>query len=1145
MNWTKPQLEAIQSPIGLILVNAGAGSGKTSVLTERVVQRLLEGKKLSQLLVVTFTRKAAIEMKERVRNRINELADEHPQLLEQLALLDSASISTIDGFANQIVSQFGHLKGLPSQTSIIDQVMLKQQKYRILDELIQEWFASEHPGFLDYVSTFTIRNEKTIRDQILDLDEIFRQYNGELTLFTNLDKDYHSDEYKASMKSLYEALLHVDAQRIVVVIESLSSVTNLEPYSEYVEKVVEFYRGLESCSSFVEFQHFFSERAPTLSKPKWLKNLDITDDIEYQDFQSMYVDSIISEAELNEVNAYISLLKFRKNKLDYSIKLLKARLDKSWESILQEYDAILKYQTVLVELTIIFYERVNEWFATEGLMDYQTMANTALDLVRSSPDVTEELQSRYVEIYVDEYQDTSYFQDRLITLISRENLFCVGDIKQSIYRFRNANPALFLNKQRDFESHPNGKIIQMNDNFRSHPMVIDHVNRFFSLVMKPDLGGVLYDQSQALRASNPIYQKGDLNPAQRGLVFLIPTIPEESQPSIIEEPSFDDADYDDNYGDYGYEESLPLEEDYQPGNGVESFEFMIDWEADCLLIIQDIKAKLDQGFLIHDGPHVRPVKYDDFVILMDRRRLFKQMQILFDYHNVPAYFHYTEPFIQTHDILAVKNLIRLVYGLQEQSYFIKTFRHNYASVARSFLVDITDEEIHVFLSQLKTRPTNNIDQVLELAPDKSSDLLTKAKHLANQLNERSLYENILAIFEDFDVFERTLRLYDTERVEKRLLFMLEKARNFNDIDMQIDDFVDYFDFVVSQERMDLDLEFTETSQLQTGKVNIMTMHASKGLEFPIVYYPNLEMNFPIFNSKSVKFSLETGLVSPGFDDGIVYPITSELYSAEQIKDESSERLRLLYVALTRAKEVGVVFLDKVAPESNMLPGPNSQKRYYMNLASFFAELDLLKAFGNLTFLGLEEEYFENYKMPRPQEEYTYPMDTPVLRYHSRDLPTPTPLRARTSSKAIATLLTKEQLSAVDFGDYMHNLFGVIDYHQPIQPQLDRLSLSDQEQRYITQFVESPLMKDLSSATIYHEYRFYQETEMGPINGIIDLLVVWPTHAWIIDFKLKNIETPEYVQQVQIYMNYIQQLLDIKVEGYLYSIITSQTKNIVL
>jgi ATP-dependent helicase/nuclease subunit A len=205
MKWTSPQLEAIQSPIGLILVNAGAGSGKTSVLTERVVQRLLEGAKLSQLLVVTFTRKAALEMRERLRTRITDLSNEHPQLLEQLALLDSASISTIDGFTSQIVSQFGHLKGLPSQTSIIDQVMLKQQKHRILDELMEEWFASEHPGFIEYVRTFTIRNADPIKEQILDLDELFRQFNGDLSLFTNLEEQYHSDEYKASMKLKYEA----------------------------------------------------------------------------------------------------------------------------------------------------------------------------------------------------------------------------------------------------------------------------------------------------------------------------------------------------------------------------------------------------------------------------------------------------------------------------------------------------------------------------------------------------------------------------------------------------------------------------------------------------------------------------------------------------------------------------------------------------------------------------------------------------------------------------------------------------------------------------------------------------------------------------------------------------------------------------
>jgi ATP-dependent exoDNAse (exonuclease V) beta subunit len=937
--------------------------------------------------------------------------------------------------------------------------------------------------------------------------------------------------------------LRNDAQKILDAVVLLSTIPNVDAYAEYVNAVVSFYSQLKDCSTITDYQTFFATRAPSLSKPKWLKELEITDDIERYDYPSMYDESTITKDQLDEIQAYLSLIEFREYNLESPIKSLKERLEKPWESILQEYDAIVKYQRILVELTITFYERINDWFATEGWMDFQTMANTALDLVRSFPAVAQELQSRFLEIYVDEYQDTSFFQDQLITLISNKNLFCVGDIKQSIYRFRNANPQLFLTKQREFETHPLGRIIQMNDNFRSHPQVIDHVNRFFTLVMTPELGGVLYNKSQALTAANPLYLESELDANQRGLVVMVPVLPEESKVSYEGDKDTDD-EIDDAYID-AVEESLTLEEDYHPGTGNESFEFAIDWEADCLVIIQDIKAKMDQGFMIHEGPHGRPVRYEDFVILMDRRRYFKQMQILFDYHNVPAYFHFTEPFIQTHDIVAVKNLIRLVYGLREQSYFIKTFRHNYASVARSFLADISDEEIHVFLSQLKTRPTSRIEHVLALAPEKSSQFLLKAKELAAHLPERTLYENILAIFETFEVFECALRLYDTERAEKRLLFMLEKARNFNDIDMQIEDFVDYFDFVVSQEQLELDLEFTETTELQRGKVNIMTMHAAKGLEFPIVYYPNLDMNFPIFHNRSVEFSPETGLISPGFDEGIVYPITAKLHRQQQIDDDTSERLRLLYVGLTRAKELAVVFLDDVAPESHMLQAPKKQKRYHMNLASFFADLDLEKAFGNLSFVGLEEGYFENYKLPRPQEDYTYPLDAPMAQYHSRDLPAPTPLRARTGSKAIATLLTKEQLSAVDFGDYIHNLFGVMDYHQPLAPQLDRLDLLEQERRYITQFTESPLMEDVSKATIYHEYRFYQETDLGPINGIIDLLLVWPTHARIIDFKLKNIETPEYEQQVQIYMNYIQQLLDIKVEGYLYSIITSQTKNIIL
>lgn len=1148
MKWTTHQQLAISAPIGNILVNAGAGSGKTAVLTERVVQRLLEGHSLSQLLIVTFTKKAALEMKERIRHRLLKLSKDHPALLTQLALLDSASISTIDSFAGQIVSQFGYLKQLPAKTAIIDQVMLIKHKHRILDELIEEWFSTPYEPFIFYVSHLTIRHDHSVRQQLLDLDELIRQYNDQLDYFTELKERFHSESYKEGMKVAFESLLKEFANQVLESVDTLNRHPQLEPHSEYLTKLNDHYDSLSSCQTIDDYQEFFGQRVPSLVKPKWLKELEIQDVIETVDFVELEEEAFITSEQFAEIQSYLFIKNYRKYNIEHAQKKLKEHLEQSWTEIIAQYDALLTYQTILVDLTLVFRERVNQWFYDQGWMDYQSMANTALSLIREFPEVQQEYRNRFVEVFVDEYQDTSLFQDELLTSVSHQNLFCVGDIKQSIYRFRQANPQLFLAKQQAFLDDPKGTVIQMNENFRSHPFVIRDINALFGSIMSIQRGGVTYDASQMLIAANPKYQSDNQMEPQRGFVFVSPIIPETHRMDVVieTEDQTDLITMDDLHGDGPTWDIDAFEEDYSPSADQRSFEFKVDWEADCLVIIQDIKEKVDQGYMIHGDDGLRPAKYDDFVILMDRRRYFKQLQVMFDYHDLPAYFHYTEMFIQTHEIQAVKNLLRLIYSFTDNNYFVQTFRHNFASVARSFLLELPDEELHMYLHTLKTAKTTSIEDVVALATHTSSEFLASVQSLAQTLASHTIYDVLSKVYDTFHVFERSLKLYDTERVEKRLLFMLEKARVFSDVGMQIHDFIDYFDFVVSQERNDLDIEFMETSELEQGKVNIMTMHAAKGLEFPIVYYPNLEMRVPLFNQRSVEFSPQIGLISPGFDEGIYYPITKKLFRDALKKEDISERLRLLYVALTRAKELAVIFI-KSTPESNnrLLAAPTKKQGLIQNMESFFEDLNIPVMFRDVSYVGLSEAMLENYKVPKPQEASQRELDQRKFDYKLRDVPPPQPMRSLTGSSQIATLLTPEQLSAVNYGNYLHDLLSFVDYRQPLAPQFKRLNLKQDEQRHIQRFAACSLMSDSQGATMYHEYRFFQLSDAGPINGIIDLLIVGPDICRIIDFKLKNIDQPHYENQVRIYMNYIQNVLDRPVQGYLYSIITGDMKQILL
>ena len=1165
MKWTAAQLQAIEAPIQNILINAGAGSGKTAVLTERILHRLQSGVSLDQLLVVTFTRKAALEMKERLRHKLEEASVEFPELVHQLELLDAALITTIDGFASSIVTQFGYLEELPSSTTIIDNVMLVQQKSRILEQLMESWYQEQRPDFIKYITTFTIKNDRMVFAQILALDEIIRSYNNQYELFTHLEEHFHSEDFKRSIHDGYVGLLR---EKIGVIQESQKSfeaVPPTETYNDYLDQYNDHLRIILDCpdydSLYNNIDEYRAAKTPRLSKPRWIKSLNPEMDSSLS--EQLFIEGEINEEEYQEFLAYIAIDDSRKQ-LKKDITSLTDDVSKPWSQLMEEYDAILEYQTILVDLTLIFHEKVNEYYRSSGLMDFSSMANTALALVTNHQQVQQELVSRFVEIYVDEYQDTSPFQDKLITSISNNNLFVVGDIKQSIYGFRQADPRLFLQKQEAFQNDPNGLVINMNNNFRSRPEVIEGINRFFSMVMSKALGGVDYDQSQALVAGREF---DDVSSQEKGLVFLKREIPNEASNDLALLIGFDDeVEVDvDGYPNLLSNESMAmvpyegfdedesdissydgeLADDYIPGY-LSDTTFKITFEHDILVVIQDIKHKMDSGFLIQGEEGLRPVKYDDFVILMDRRRYFRPFQLLFDYHDVPVYIHTSEPFITTADIQALKNLFRLIYSFHDDRYFIKTFKHLYASVARSYIVDISDDEIHRYLMALRNERTTSIDDVIRLAPNDSKVFLLEAKRLARLIDQSPLIDLVQEVFDRFDIFNKALSLYDYERVEKRLFFMLQKASEFMKTGLQLNEFIDYFDFLNRKDQSELDIDFFETTQIEPGKVNIMTIHASKGLEFPIVYYPNLELNFATMQKGVVDFSHQTGLISPGFQEGIYYPITSKVYYAKQRDNEISERLRLLYVALTRAKELAIVFPatqeEKRKPLSLTSDGSVVSSSIY-NMSSFFSIFDIEEVFGPVQSETLIDKYLEDYRIPKAQEKLTLSNDQLELQMISLDLPTPVPRKARTGSTQISELLTPDQLSAVDYGNHLHELLSFIDFTAPIDPQLDRLKVSEKDANHIRRFMESELMNDVSSATVYHEYRFHDETEDGPINGIIDLLVVYSDHCKIIDFKLKDIHKTHYQEQVGVYITYISKLIDLPVHGYLYSMITGDIDEI--
>ena len=1016
-SWTPDQQNAIDKSGTNIIVSAGAGSGKTAVLSERVIRILKEGVHVNELLILTFTKKAAFEMKERIRKKISKI----DSLRDELNYLDTSYITTFDSFALSIVKKYNYLLNISKDINIIDASIMYLEKKKIIDEVFDKLYEENDQKFLNLLDKFTTKNDKDIKDYILTINSKLDLKYDKIDYLNNYIDSYYEDNNINKLFSLYEELILNKIKFLNELITNLSNYVD----TDYMNNVYSVTSELLASKDYSSIRDNNQIKLPNLPRG--------------------------SEDNAKEVKEKIS-------------DIIKEIVDLTYDSKEELIDNLMStkdYVEVIIKIINLIDVKINEYKTSNNLYEFTDISKMAIKIVKENTDVQKELKYFFKEIMIDEYQDTSDLQDIFISMIENNNVYMVGDIKQSIYRFRNANPYLFKNKYDNYSNNNGGYKIDLAKNFRSREQVINNINLIFSSIMTDSLGGAAYKETHKMIFGNDSYNSIDTK-----------------------------QDYDMEILDYEYDKDNKYSKK----------------EIEIFTIATDIKNKVENNYQIFDKDEqiVRNIKYSDFAILLDRSTNFDLFKKIFEYLEIPLNKYTTSSLMDGVEIYLVKNIINLILSYKNSNYDID-FKYSLTSILRSYLFSYNDEEIFKILNS-----NNYLDNAaMKIITEKFNDI----KYI-------SLGEIINLIVDYFDFYNKSILVGDITSRNRRIDEIIRIFNSLATSNYNLEDAYNYLNELIEN---DYSIEIDETEEI-TDSVKIMTIHASKGLEFHICYFAFLDAKFNIseLNEKFI-YSNKYGILSPYFKEGIGTTFVKKLIVDNYLLEEVSEKIRLFYVALTRAKEKMILitsFNDKT--NSELI----SSKSFLDFLLVIKDDLKDYIRIIDQNNINLSKNYNlikeTNYKesINRIDKKITFK----ALPFKEENITN------KRISKKIKTLNTKEDVLKLDRGRKIHELFENIDFKNPNYESLD---INSNDLNKVKKFIS---LIDIDNViNIYKEYEFSYTLDNVSKRGVIDLMLEYQDKILIIDYKLKNTDDKEYAKQVKEYKKYIESKTDKKIETYLYSI----------
>lgn len=932
MGWTKEQQQAIELDDKNILVSAAAGSGKTAVLVERVVSHLLRPEKkeaplqeqpwnVDELLVVTFTKAAAAEMSDRIGQRLQkaiaqELDRAKPnkklisRLQRQIILLSSASISTIDSFCQSIIKNNFADIDLDPRFRVANENELMLLKQEVLDEIFENRYAKSDALLERFADKYgTDRGDEQLYNIVLKLHEQSRNQPFPGHWLRQLAEAYkpvsddgaekkHLQDYGLWWQMVYATIRqHIDKamaarDRFAMLVEQVDSPKARAKYDERLERMDAILKGINQ----------------SLGK-NWQDIYEAFRVLDYKEtnFMNMPSAKIDVDPELREA------LKDANTEVKEAVTKLHSDYVLDPEPVMLA-DLVQLYQDAdaIVDMVLEFNQAFTNAKKESHIIDYGDMEHYALQLLMtddSTPDEIKpsaaalQLRSKYREIMVDEYQDTNQVQDTIVALIAGENLgnlFIVGDVKQSIYGFRSSEPGLFMEKYEKYdEDREHQQLITLGRNFRSRKEILSAVNFVFAQLMTKEPAEIDYDERSMLNPGEPYGY--EMKPRQ-GEAF---PVEQAVELDIIMEQGLDEQQIEQEKQPTASADNGKMEE-------ADSQEELKKFQLEAQYIAKRLIELKNSGYMVFDkslaeseNNGYRPVRWRDMVILLRAASAKAEiLQEILQLNNIPVFAAVDGGYFQTTEIQVVTSVLSIIDNAMQDIPL--------AAVLYSPIVGFTADELAQIrllaedknLYQALIEAGSPDAQIPAVIKDRAAMFLAKLSRWRQQARSMGVPEILCQIYQDTGYYDYVGCMPGGILRQANLRMLIDRAREYENTNYR--GLFRFLSFVEKIKSMDTDLSVARTLGENEDVVRVMTIHKSKGLEFPIVVLADTAKNFNMNDLKDpvlVHKKLGLGLNNIDSEKSVAYPSFARLAVKAGIQKEmKAEELRVLYVAMTRARE---------------------------------------------------------------------------------------------------------------------------------------------------------------------------------------------------------------------------------------------------
>ena len=874
MEWTDEQKQAINEKGSNILVAAAAGSGKTAVLVERIIKKVVEeGIDIDKLLVVTFTNAAASEMRERVLDAIYKKLDENPndeKLLRQITLLNKASICTIDSFCLEVVrNNFYELENLAPNFRIADTTEIELLKQEVIEDMFEKKYEEEDKDFSKLIHTYTgYRDDTPLKDLILKIYNYIQSnpfpekwLNEKVEMFNlgeDLDKDFSTTPWgKVLLEEVNDELID-GISSLNSCKELLDSNSDLDDYLKIIMHDIDMLNSLKNNLN------------------NWDKAYEVNSLVDFPKWQGKRIKALEKD-QARDIRIQV------KKNLKILDNILACDSRTANQDIYDMYSILLKLKNIIFEFGEEFSKRKRE----KNIVDFQDVEHFALKILIKEEngkivpsDIARKYQEKYQEIAIDEYQDSNLVQEYILNSVSRgNNIFMVGDVKQSIYKFRQAMPELFISKYKRYKNKKEKTAeddlkIQLFKNFRSRENILYFTNLIFQDIMSDNLGDIEYNEDEYLNlgAEYP-EEKQNLNTE----IDVIDLLEEEEELEVKENDE---------------------EEKVEDEDRVENV------ELEARFVANKIKKLVKSKFQVWDRKEekYRDIKYKDIVILLRSTAtpapVFEQELLNLE---IPVFSDSSQEYLDSIEIQTIMSLLKIIDNPMQDIPLV--------SVLRSYIGKFTDNEL------VKMRLTDSYDNfytcMQKAIIDVDDSLREKIQNFFDNLDKwrkekeyLALDELIWKIYSDTGYYNYVGLMPNGDLRQANLKMLFQKAKDYESANFK--GLYNFINFIDKLKVSSGDMGSAKLIGENDDVVRIMSIHKSKGLEFPVVFLSNTGKQFNQKDSKEdvlLHQEMGIGVKYIDYDKQVKYDTLSKLAIKNKILLETlSEEMRILYVALTRAKE---------------------------------------------------------------------------------------------------------------------------------------------------------------------------------------------------------------------------------------------------